>query len=630
MGWQLLATVVCILVSASHAWATKLEITNITTPSYDAPSGTAIVQFDISWNDSWRITNVKPWNWDAAWVFMKFRVGGGDWKHATLTETGHSGGSASSNISVGLVDESAVYNATTNPGVGLFIWRSSDSPSGTYSSTGIQLKWDYEEDGVSVGDDLDIWLFGVEMVYIEQGEFQAGDGSSQTTYALRRGAANYSPWVIDTDDAITTNTTTHYYPGPGDSAGSTFTIPASFPTGFNAFYMMKYELTQEQYVQFFNTLPSGSPRSNRDITSATGKNTDALVDRNNVSWTGSGDATLPDRGTNQTYSNVAANYLKWADLVAWLDWAGLRPISELELEKAGRGFDPNVLGEFAWGSASNESPAGVNNAGEVTELPNALTTSNLRTQFSGPVRIGSFAHKGVDFLSGQFSGRDVAGSGFFGNLELSGNLWEQAVTIGNASGRTFDGDVHGNGSVDASGNADASWASIGSGLRGGAWDTEEAYARLSDRQSATSQASSRDRSHGGRGARNSDQPVAPPTVTTTPTTTPTATPTETTTQTPTHIPGASSTATATTTATLTSTPTPVGPYGACCSYIIGSYTCYNDHSESQCGNLGGVWFQGSSCASNPCNFPPTRTPTETQTETPTEDVGPEEPPPPAP
>jgi len=33
----------------------------------------------------------------------------------------------------------------------------------------------------------------------------------------------------------------------------------------------------------------------------------------------------------------AVNYISWSDLTAYADWAGLRPITELEYEKACRG-----------------------------------------------------------------------------------------------------------------------------------------------------------------------------------------------------------------------------------------------------------------------------------------------------
>ena len=43
------------------------------------------VQFDIGWEYSWR----DMVNWDAAWVFVKYKVGGNPWAHATLDTADH-------------------------------------------------------------------------------------------------------------------------------------------------------------------------------------------------------------------------------------------------------------------------------------------------------------------------------------------------------------------------------------------------------------------------------------------------------------------------------------------------------------------------------------------------------------
>ena len=67
---------VCFAVAAS---ATALQITNVSTTNLDQSNGTVDIEFDITWNDSWRLST-GPVNWDAAWVFIKFKRNNGDWQ----------------------------------------------------------------------------------------------------------------------------------------------------------------------------------------------------------------------------------------------------------------------------------------------------------------------------------------------------------------------------------------------------------------------------------------------------------------------------------------------------------------------------------------------------------------------
>jgi len=51
--------------------------------------GVRRVSFEVAWDESWRGPDRPSWvaaadNWDAAWVFVKYRVDGGAWQHATL------------------------------------------------------------------------------------------------------------------------------------------------------------------------------------------------------------------------------------------------------------------------------------------------------------------------------------------------------------------------------------------------------------------------------------------------------------------------------------------------------------------------------------------------------------------
>jgi formylglycine-generating enzyme required for sulfatase activity len=589
---------IALLGIAMNGDCTALKISNVSTVagSWDVGAGTFDLEFDITWKDSWRMSS-GPANWDAAWVIIKFRKNGGEWGHATLSNTiPTSPGTAPSGgmeVLPGLINQNSAYNINTNPAVGALIYRKIDG-QGTFTATDVRLRWHYAHDGVTPGDSLQFKIIGIEMVYITQGGFYAGDTSS--TNALKEGSADSDPWYIASENEITTTNTSSngfYYPGAGDAAGTVFAVPTAYPKGHKAFYMMKYEIMQEQYLLFFNTIPSGTPRSNRDITTATDSLNNTLVNRNNL-WTNSGAMSLPDQGTDETYCSVPANYLSWEDLSAWLDWAGLRPFSELEYEKAARGPLTAVSGEYAWGSTAITAAADVAGDGRVSEVAsNAGANANYGNDpdIQGPLRIGSFAD-----LNNSSVSRTGAGAGYYGVMELSGNLVERAVTIGNSQGRAFR-QLHGSGAVDANGRADVStWPSsttaVGAGLRGGGWISASSVLSTSDRSVAASAQTARESSYGGRGARTALTPT--PTNTPTPTHTPTGTPTETPTHTPSTTPTDTPIDTPTNTPTNTPTSTPTPTTTPTATPTTSAYCCCNQ-SIPAC--VGGITNSGD------CNSP---------------------------
>jgi formylglycine-generating enzyme required for sulfatase activity len=117
---------------------------------------------------------------------------------------------------------------------------------------------------------------------------------------------------------------------------------------------------------------------------------------------------------------------------------------------------------------------------------------------TGPLRGGLYAANASN------TGRVTAGATYYGIMEMSGNLWERVITVGNATGRAFTG-LHGDGGLDASGNANASyWPAtdcVGAGFRGGDWTNGVTSMRVSDRNAAMYSVLYRDYHVGGRGVR---------------------------------------------------------------------------------------------------------------------------------
>jgi formylglycine-generating enzyme required for sulfatase activity len=504
----LLSLLVCLSL---RGLANNIAVSGISLTTRNTSTQTVRVNFNLSWDNSWRTTSA-PFNWDAAWVFVKYKIGPtGEWKHATLATTGHTipSGAAS----------------TQNDATGIFVYRNATG-TGTFSPTGIQLQWNYGSDGVSNEAKIFVRVFAIEMVYQPPGGFQAGSGAinngefrrandvTATAPASTFTITGTNPTLQGNNSASSPTNLGAYNNTSTDLSGTgTATLASGFPTGFNSFYAMKYEISQQQYVDFLNTLTYTQQAARTAATSPpnSAAGTGALIqpnaNRNGIDIQTPGTAsTVPavyacnldgDGNYNEADDGqkIACNYLSWDDVAAFLDWAALRPLTELEYEKAARGTNTPVANEFAWGNTTANAVAGLSNAGLTNEL--ASTTSNIaynNTFTSGPIRVGMFATNGSD--------RANSGAGYYGAMELSGNLWERCVTTGNSTGRNFNG-AHGNGTLTTGGAADASgWpAAAGAGQTGGGWQSNSLNASISGRQAASNGDNTRQSDYGGRGAR---------------------------------------------------------------------------------------------------------------------------------
>ena len=521
--------------------ANNIAVTSVSLTGRDISAGAnnaanfTLVQFNLSWENSWRVPS-GPSNWDAAWVFVKYRISGGTWQHAVLNNTGHTAASGST-INIGLQTPSSAFNATTNPGLGAFVYRSSNG-AGNNTYNGVQLRWNYGRNGVQDNDVVDIKVFAVEMVYIPSGSFSVGDGSTGFIAGDFRDAASNTPFPITSEGAITLGGTTagNLYNNNSISMDSvddfsstvTTTLPAAYPKGVNAYYCMKYEISQQQYVDFLNTLTRAQQTSCVivDVSSGTTSptmgrryvlaNSTTVANRSGVAVDATyhisdpltfycdldGDGTGGESNDGQW---LPCNSMGWTFLASYLDWSGLRPMSEFEFEKACRGNQTPVPGEFAWGSTVFNLVTGISNAGQTNETvtpsnanvnSNHPTTGNPTTGIDGPVRVGVYATSS--------SNRESSGAGYYGCMELSGSLWERTVSVGNVSGRLYTG-IHGDGALNASGYANQSFwpgsTAYGAGRRGGQWTAHNRYWRVADRWSASMTTPCTCAWNGGRGVR---------------------------------------------------------------------------------------------------------------------------------
>ncbi len=354
------------------------------------------VQFSVSWKNSWR-TSTNESNYDGCWIFVKYRKQSTSvWLHATINATG----------------QTAPAGSTIQPvadGKGAFIYRSSNG-TGDVNYTNAAIRWNYGADGVLDNENVEVKVYAVEMVYIPQSPFSLGNASGET-YKFRDGAVD--TWFpVTSENAINCGTAAGNLYAAANFTNSG-TIPAAFPKGFRAFWILKYEFSKQQFVDFLNTLDQTNANARNSI-GATG-NVPAMT------------VTEPER---------AAHNLSGLSAMAWLDWAALRPMTEFEYEKACRGGNntPGPL-EFAWGNTTYAVITTVQNVGTSTET---WSTGNANYVSGGPgvpMRCGA--------LATATSNRTQSGGSFYGVMEMSGNVRELCVYAG-AEGRTFTGN-HGDG-----------------------------------------------------------------------------------------------------------------------------------------------------------------------------------------
>jgi formylglycine-generating enzyme required for sulfatase activity len=367
-------------------------------------------------------------------------------------------------------------------------------------------------------------------------------------YVSFPGATSSSSWVPDPQPAPlavnTENATLNtFYNGVG-TAGPT--LPANYPKGVQEFYVMKYEISQGQYTDFLNTLNlsaaptgtvtcslSGPPWSQTGCVGcgancvycydASFQQVDPITCQlmvppnprypNNNGWSRH---TISYNATTSKYEagepNRAGNFLSYTDVLAYLDWAALRPLTELEYEKATRGNQPVISGQWAWGS---DAPAtllnltAINGPENGTETVNTPTNSNIRINYIGltgvaagqgfgPVGCGLFARNATPT-------RTTTGAAYWGAMEMSGNAAEVVISAG---ATTYTG-LWGNGVLSVANTANTTAWPDGTnsqhfGWRGGSWSENADRARISDRQNIYWNGygnTDREDFFGGRGAR---------------------------------------------------------------------------------------------------------------------------------
>jgi formylglycine-generating enzyme required for sulfatase activity len=358
----------------------------------------------VSWKNAWR--NAR--NYDAVWLFVKARPApNAAWRHVRLAAT--PSGAAT-----------PIACASSADRVGAFCRATAASFRGNLAGD-VTLEIDPASlpNNMAASPTLEARVFGIEMVYIPDGPFSVGDRdtASVSHAAFYRSTANGShggPYRITSEAEIRVGPEDGalYYQAKypqyeGDRAGP---VPAAFPKGTRAFYIMKYETLQGQYADFLTTIPHYYASFRAPLGGV-----DYATERGSIRIEGGAYvAAKPNRPANQ---------MSWDDGTAFADWAGLRPMTELEFTKAARGpVDPGPS-DYPWGTSSKTGLQ--RRVGPDDDLPN-----------TGPADESRLAD----------STREALGASYWWVMDLAGSVWERAVTIGHPRGRAFRG-THGDGTL---------------------------------------------------------------------------------------------------------------------------------------------------------------------------------------
>ena len=266
----------------SMAFANNVQVTAV---SYNA--GSHQVLFTLTWENSWDLAGA-PGNHDAVWVFVKYQAGSENWSHAQVSTSpaSHTLGSSLTLAQPAAMNSYGVLIKRGVPGFGNI---------DVNNTVSLQLT---TPAGITA-----IQVFAIEMVYITGGSYEIGRAN--------HGNAAFKDTTIQNENMLPA----------GSLVSNPLDIPAEFPKGFNAFYVMKYEISQGQYTDFLNTLTraqqgqrvatdiSGTAVTNRYVMT----NQAALTNFNHIMCP----ATLPATARVAFTCGVpekACNYLGWADL----------------------------------------------------------------------------------------------------------------------------------------------------------------------------------------------------------------------------------------------------------------------------------------------------------------------------
>ncbi len=396
------------------------------------------LKISLAWDNSWH-DGTGQFR-DAAWLFVKYKdITNSTWQHAIIATPTSANNTITDTLSgSGVKFDVLGKNLSAAPGPvgsrGYMIRRQKGATAavqnnpefaGVYN-VGMPLTATIVlPAGVTLANP-EFRIYALEMVDIPTGSFWAGDGgpdsdvrASSGTLPIQITSETSSPSVM--------------------VLGNVSTIATTYPKGVTEYFMMKYELSNEGFCEFMNTLTRSQQNSlqiegdfnsqSSGVWTSYATNAKFRASFSSISAPAVFGSDANNNGifdeTNDGKNNgaiVSYYYL----VLAYLDWAALRPMTGYEYEKASRGPLYPVVNEYAWGSPIS-------------------TTAILNIDQYGPDERssgfvdGPYCEAGARngaFAKNNGSTRLNSGGSYYGVMELSNSCFE-AITGYGESGTTY-------------------------------------------------------------------------------------------------------------------------------------------------------------------------------------------------
>lgn len=426
-----------MLVLSSTLKASDLKISNLDFTDVDrnGENSMIVATFTVTWKNAW----CNNTNHDAVWLFFKVKNEHEErsWRHIDVKPE-------SFESVYNYIEGSPVASFRLPPDKkGLFVFPNRNYRGDISWRLKVELMLS-DVNGIDISKNIYCEVKGIEMVYIPEGSYYLGDESIeiQKSSAAFYRFGSRELYKIESEEEIPLGASQGnlYFDNNGDETyrgQANGTIPPDFPKGFKAFYCMKYELTEGQYVEFLNTIGAyySSTRANFG---------------HKYYGRDRGGIYLADGVYSTNSANRPANFLSFEDQAAFADWAALRPMTELEYEKACRGPIKPISNDFPWGNSSRSKISRYYNSEQELVFEKGLNESSLNDK-----------------------NKELFGASYYWVMDLNKSLWERCISVGSENGRNFKG-THGDGQLGGYfGNAtnldwpDGRTPNCGIGYRGG-------------------------------------------------------------------------------------------------------------------------------------------------------------------